>query len=338
MSTERNGHRRELLEDVQKGGVTLVVGAGISMPRGVPSWPELVRWACKRVGYQPRSVGWLANDTLPIPNSLSLQIALEEVEHHLRSKHKRSENAVVVARREFAKLIAEGLYQSVSGPADDSLAILAEAIRVDQSSSHQRIRRIISFNADDMLEEAANEGHHGLRDPVVWPIARAHHHPRRDAGANGCTPIPIYHVHGYLPRSQRRGASDSLVFTDAQYWESAAEPFSIANRVFSTALHDSHCLFVGLSMTDYNINRWLGLHAHDVQSAKIDEVNWYGRSGKGLRRSIPASLRRHYWLRTDGDNQLMDQHMLRRGVVPVKVHDWTDDFRKLIASAFIDGR
>ena len=68
-------------------------------------------------------------------------------------------------------------------------------------------------------------------------------------------------MHGYLPQRAsapwHEPAPDALVFTDAQYWASSASPHSYANRVMATALHDSHCVFVGTSMSDVNVLRWL---------------------------------------------------------------------------------
>ena len=85
--------------------------------------------------------------------------------------------------------------------------------------------------------------------------------------------MPIYHIHGYLPRVRKSGrdAPDTLVFTDRQYWDSVASPASFANRVMANALHDSHCVFVGLSMTDVNLMRWLGTHASEVRNDKRSE-------------------------------------------------------------------
>jgi hypothetical protein len=276
------------------GGITLVLGAGISISRGIPSWAQLVRWACKEVELSANGVDWLVDETV-WPDALALQIALEEVEHKLRSKGKQDQARAVDARKAFADLLSKGIYGSLKTGSLDSLATLVETLREDQARSRRRIVRVITFNADDLLEIEANAGHDADKAPVLWPVSRAHHHPRRHGGAHGLPPISVYHVHGYLPRDDRRGAEDSLVFTDAQYWASMANPLSIANRVFTHALHDSHCIFIGMSMRDMNVNRWLGAHAHDVESARMSQFAWRGDGARGSHRSILKSLRRHYW-------------------------------------------
>jgi hypothetical protein len=326
---------RELAADVDAGGVTLIVGAGITLAHGVPSWLELVRGACARVGYRPRASEWLGDPRCEPPNTLYLQLALEEVEHALRNEHRRHRNPVLAARRAFADLLATELYGALRRPASGgSLATIAAVLRADQKRAQRRITRVITFNADDLLERVANRGHDPRAEPVVWPVARAHHHPRRSAGAHGRPPIPVYHVHGFLPRDRRRNAADFLVFTDAQYWASMANPLSLANRVFANALHDSHCIFVGLSMTDLNISRWLGMHANDVESARLSDLDWGGGDGD-LVLSIRRALRRHYWVRTSSkDLELLERHLLRRGVVAAPIRDWDHDFARRMRAAF----
>lgn len=332
------GPWQELVRDAQLGGITLVLGAGVSVPRGVPTWLELVRGICRKDGFQPHGVAWLANDDVPPRDSLALQIALEEIEHRLRSRHRDDPQPIATARRKFAEMLSASIYGSARAASGDSLETIARVLREDQARPTRRIVRVVTSNADDLLEAEANAGHDIRVDPVVWPIARAHHHPRRADGAHGLPPIPVYHVHGYLPRDKQRGAGDALVFTDAQYWASMANPLSIANRVVTHALHDSHCIFVGMSMTDLNINRWLGLHAHDVETTKLANYEWLERPHAGTSRSIMRSLRRHYWIRRDGpDLALIERHLLRRGVVSIPVADWSEDFNRLMSLAFAKG-
>src|SRR6476660_7345287 len=73
-------------------------------------------------------------------------------------------------------------------------------------------------------------------------------------------PIFIYHIHGFLPsniRSNYGGRSGRtfsdyfnhmLVFTDTQYWSTSATALAFANRVMLSALSESRCLFIGLSL------------------------------------------------------------------------------------------
>lgn len=326
---------RELIQDAQDGGITLVLGAGVSMPRGIPSWLHLVRWACREAGITSKGIDWLNDDKCQPPDSMMLRVALEEVDHRLRSKARRGKRSDLDGRRGFSELLTRGIYADCKAGATDSLSIVCDALRVDQARQSRRITRVITLNVDDLLETEVNRG--CSPDAIVaWPIARAHHHPRRVRGANSRPPVPVYHIHGFLPRDGKRSAEDLLVFSDEQYWASMANPLSIANRVFTHALHDSHCVFVGLSMTDLNINRWLGLHAHDVAAAKTSDSSWENEGDAGpSHRSVLRSLRRHYWIRKpSANNTLFERHLLRRGVVGIPIRDWSTHFQLLMHAAF----
>ena len=151
----------------------------------------------------------------------------------------------------------------------------------------RRVVRVISLNADDHIETEANAGHHPKRDPVVWPISRESTHPRSRPARHGRPPIPVYHLHGFLPRKQAtsiwRESADTLVFTDSDYWATVASPLSFANRVIAHALHDTACLFIGLSMHDVNVLRWIGLRYHAIAEDKAGRE----RTRRSRRRGSP---------------------------------------------------
>ena len=141
--------------------------------------------------------------------------------------------------------------------------------------------------------------------PLLKPLVRASHHPERGLGEQ---PLPLYHLHGYLPQRTRRAghaqgarwheeAPDALVFTDAQYWASVAEPMSFANRVMSFVLHDSRCVFLGLSMTDLNLLRWLALRAQEVEADKATQFARDAASPARVLRAQRQALCRHFWIR-----------------------------------------
>ena len=151
--------------------------------------------------------------------------------------------------------------------------------------------------------------------------------------------MPIYHVHGFLPRG---GAFDGLsehrlVFTDSQYWSSGAAQASLANRTMNAALADSHCLFIGLSMTDANLLRWLGQRYNQIADdthAAAERVRRAGSSsplaggfdGEALEARIESRVRRHFWIRTPTDDPtgLLTEFLRRRGVDAVEIPSWSD--------------
>ncbi len=57
---------------------------------------------------------------------------------------------------------------------------------------------------------------------------------------------------------------EALVFTDQQYWRAVGNPGDFASRVFAQALGGT-CVFIGVSMTDMNLMRWLVQHTIEVK-------------------------------------------------------------------------
>ena len=217
--------RKGLIDSARRGELTFFLGAGVSIGRGIPGWPSLVGSIWREVhahtrDREARIPPW-EREGVAIDHPLTLQMALEDIEVALRPSRRVARDAIAEGRAALAELLHKHLYGDLREDKTGTLAMLVRQLRKDQKRARRRVRRVITLNADDLLEEEANKGHHPERDPVVWPIARASFHPRRGACAHGRPPISVYHIHGYLPsRPGPREAQDTLVFTDQQYWES----------------------------------------------------------------------------------------------------------------------
>jgi len=293
------------------GGITLVLGAGVSIGRGVPGWSAVTghMWAT-------------AFPSLPLPplsgTPQAFPLALELSARQLGTV-------------KFVATLKDHLYREVQLPrrhelrtATDTLAVLARLVVREQArGGERRIIRIISFNADDLLEQAVVALAPGAR--VLKPIVRASQNPERGVGKQ---PIPVYHLHGYLPQNPRarwhHGAPDSLVFTDAQYWSGVAEPMGFANRVMNFALHDSRCVFVGLSMTDLNLMRWLAVRTNQIEADKANQFELAPEAA--TRKAIRRAMDRHFWVRPESDDPsgFTSRWLALRGVEAVTVPGWGD--------------
>lgn len=335
--------RASLIKAARAGGIALVLGAGVSISRGVPSWAGLVKALWDEVAHRP-SPKWLANAATP-PHPLGLQIVLEEIEFYLR-RHLAQQDGIGyeavdkrLVERELAARIGQKLYANES-PANtfDTLEILVELLRADQRRTSRRIAQVITFNADDLLEREANRDTRGGEAPVLWPVPRASFHPRRSRGANDCAPITVYHLHGFLPKSRayKRRAPDTLVFTDAQYWESVANPASFANRVMSMALQEYRCVFIGMSMTDVNLMRWLGLRQIEFMADRVSHYEVQGKGRAAAEDKAREALGRHYWISAESDDpeRLIASHLERRGVATVTLPEWGEPFSALMEECF----
>jgi hypothetical protein len=296
-----------------------------------------------------------------------LQFAFEEIFSHLRwsASDERTRKRLGLrprARRRdahpasneqraselFADLLRKVLYRGLPRRSrmgtkpSDTLSLIAQAVRRSaMSEGHQRlIVQVITFNVDDLLEREVNAGCRRYI-PYAVPICRA----------SALRPLPvrraiaIYHLHGFIPMDSSQypylmedGAiedvqppAESLVFTDEQYWRAVGNPSGFASRVFSSAL-SGHCLFIGLSMTDLNIIRWLAQDA-------IERSDDFRRLTSGwsdpteVEYNMFEELSRHYWIteKTPGDRHALQEPigarvlrntLDRRGVVCIDIPSW----------------
>jgi hypothetical protein len=244
-------------------------------------------------------------------------------------------------------LLAGCLYEHVRRDGTpDTLSELARFIR-----RSKRLVRVISLNVDNLLEiEVEKTRPQGDHDRFLQVISRERHRPGHG--------IPTYHLHGFLPinllenvprwakstrprRVQQRikssqdlehmteVVSEGVVFTDAHYWRTVATPLSFANYVFANALHDSSCIFIGLSMTDLNVIRWLGLYAAGFRREYDRELR-----ARGLPYEAPGPYTRHCWIRSRSADAsgLITSLLARRGVHTEVLGSWrAPAVRKVLA-------
>ena len=329
--------RKSLIAMARRGGITLVVGAGVSVPRRIPNWEYLARAMWKSAFSKSRTPWAAGRESLrEVPQFLP--IVFELVYRQLGEK-------------EFIEILRKNLYARVRYPGDDkafkssteSLAVVAELIlREYKRKTGRRIDSVITLNADDLIEQAVNTlagprtKDEMLRQPIVRSIARSTH---LDPGGRSARPIPIYHIHGFLPsgRLQHTGSYDHMfVFTDAQYWSTSASALTFANRVMSWALNEGRCIFIGLSMTDINLLRWLALRTleRDRDFAEAAQNPLISPRHFQIMRS---QFGRHFWIRprSTDPSGFLSRFLRLRGIEPVQIGAWRGKaFERLMERCF----
>ena len=136
----------------------------------------------------------------------------------------------------------------------------------------------------------------------------------------------------------------TLVFTDTQYWRATTSAMSLPNHIMATSLHDSHCVFIGLSMTDINLLRWFAMRHIQLiedQEQRAQSIRFHREAREEtppsprLRRAFipPWKLRRHFWIRPEGDDPsgFLSEFLWHRGIAAVPITSWADDsFKELM--------
>lgn len=240
----------KLSDALKEGRLTLVCGAGVSMGIGMPSWDELLLRLLK-----------IAADKLSRDGAVADR---EDALQYL--KEQETSSAIMVGK--FLKTILhdgflaelrEALYESCHmGESSDLLEAISE---LAQSKDGKKIlESIITFNFDGLLEEYFDRK--GIPHKTIYS----------DQIRRGSSKLPIYHVHGFLPRRGELGPLNDVVFSEDTYHSQFIEPYSWSNLIQLSTFAQNTCLFIGLSLSDPNLRRLLDIsHRKSVESS----VNHY---------------------------------------------------------------
>jgi len=217
-------HSKKLSRHLQDGELTLVCGAGVSVAAGSPTWPVLL------------------NELLSNLIRRKLPDGPSEAEDRKKLAHFYQEyfspSALVVAQYlkngfgdDFLETVRRALYAAAPNSSDllDAIVDLCRPQR-----SRESLNSIITFNFDDLIEFNL-ELNHIKHCPI---FSEGHKADRSE--------LPIYHVHGYLPRTGAISSQHTIVFSEDAYHSQFIDPFSWSNLVQLNHLSHNVCLLVGL--------------------------------------------------------------------------------------------
>lgn len=226
----------------QSRRLTLMVGAGISAAVGIPLWPELI---AHLVG------AYVEKTYAPTLGSEAVDVICATLTDELRSLSPIQTAEFIQSRlssAELTEVLRECLYRNARPP--DSSSPLLRAI----VALHGGLHGIVSFNFDDVLERALTQA--GL---VHTSIVSGRDLARIEG-------LPIYHPHGFLPRSGK--GSETIVFAESQYHSQYMASHTWTNVVVQRLLLESTCLFVGTSLSDPNLRRMIDLAHRENDAAQ----------------------------------------------------------------------
>jgi NAD-dependent SIR2 family protein deacetylase len=210
--------------------LTVVVGAGASMEASLPSWPALIERLLGRVA---------AADPL-LPDAAARE---EWVARALLQEDLLAAGAIVevLADDELATLLPEALY-SGEDPASFEPGPIAHQVANVRRCFADRAT-LLTTNYDDLIERALLSAGFSKRNVHSYVQSRSVDAPN----------ISVTHLHGLAARG---GAPKKLVLSEEQYHR-MQRGSSWQERCMTERLESSSCLFVGTSLTDPNLIRYL---------------------------------------------------------------------------------
>ncbi|NOR70949.1 MAG: TIR domain-containing protein [Methylomarinum sp.] len=215
------------------GRLTLVCGAGVSVGAGISSWNNLL-------------LGLLEKMMASISNNENLSLKVSDANEFQK---RYGSSALIIGKylksnlgKDFSSELRDALYQN-NPDTSDIIEAVVELSRPKRDG--KPLDSLITFNFDNLIEEALEKN-------------RVTHKAIYTEGMRSkSSELPIYHVHGYLPRKGRILKDKDIVFSEDAYHSQFIDPFSWSNLIQLNKLSQNTCLFIGLSLTDPNLRRLL---------------------------------------------------------------------------------
>lgn len=276
---------------VRRGQATLVAGAGLSVPAGLPKWSTLLSKAFSvmlelsepasgsmyRQGFQDfrRSsperfqelVEQLASAAITPPGDMNLLESGEYIEQSLNQLALSGGGALSspISRVRLRAVLRQCMQpeKSIEDLSGSALWNFA-GLMLSYIQSGRGIGSVITYNYDNLLECCLREHLRNSYGPGAALERYCQIHVDRDTEA---PPPPsrrrmthIYHIHGsfLLPGLEDCGRdSHNLILSEESYYEVEARTYDWVHMVQAQALLNSSCIFSGFSAEDYNFRRLL---------------------------------------------------------------------------------
>lgn len=245
----RNEFVSQLKHEYEQEKVVLVLGAGVSMSAGLPSWNQMISVL------QAEMLSHLVSKQRGLPLAKAEQI-LELANNNFNTSSGVSSPLAqmrfirsALSSEDYNKMVHNALYSN-----DITSSRLLEAIcRICKPTRNiAGIYSIITHNFDDLLEISLSDANIEYKDIC------------KDEDVNSNDELNIFHVHGFLPRNLDNFSQElDLVFTEEEYHHVYNNPYSWSNLVQINSFRDKTCVFIGSSLSDPNLRRLL-----DISSRK----------------------------------------------------------------------
>jgi len=248
-----------LASDKRKKPIALITGAGISYGF-TPLWDDLIDGIlndCIELHLGRHSCNYQNIDDI---KTWLKQLSVYDQAHFIKN----------VLKDQYLYLLHSHLYGIFSEAKFEDDTVL---LSVAKLCCNPRIKAVITYNWDNLLEEQLD---HLAQTSALSTNYRSFHSihgkhliPTEDGQ------LPIYHVHGYIPRVSPYLSSyeSDIVFSLEEYnlfsanlhsWQSIAQLYYLQNYI---------CLFIGTSLTDMNMLRLLSLTNSTSKNSDIFFIN-----------------------------------------------------------------
>ena len=299
-----------LAPSADKAGWSLCIGAGTSLPI-FPDWYSLSEQlahnlvpdlpiditSMKDAGFSPDSLIQMVKNACKLSDHefamrmsevlyANLKSNIDPADWDTVSKIMQSDHLSNASIQEWKTFISYRDSVLSNTTANAIAPVILKAIENDVAP-----KSIISFNAEPILLIILNS--------LILEKYRDADHPypkkvfckmTNGISNQGNKQIPFFFCHGLLPINENAHSFstslDKLVFLEEEYLQLANNSFSWQATTFLSACTTQQIVFIGTSLTDPNMRRWLSwVHTNRLNEMRQNGIN------------VECSTQ-HYWIRT----------------------------------------
>jgi hypothetical protein len=252
--------------------LVIFLGAGVSIPYGLPSWKNLVlellfehAQGTRRFGglwphYRRAVASWMTDYFDYDPLVLARMV---ERDFRLRTNASDKHRGLAADDTPFLECLRGHLYANYREPSAPT-TLEALVTLITRSNEREGIDSVVTFNFDDLLERKLQD--HQI---VVNSITSG-----QRSSASG---FRIIHAHGCVPMEGPVSRAD-IIFTEPDYHRLTESVFHWSLSEVVDRLRKCNVLFVGLSMSDPSLRRLL-----DASKNSDIPAHWQIQKRHGIR-------------------------------------------------------
>lgn len=247
---KRNSYITNLHNEYEGDNLVLFLGSGVSKSCGIPKKDELIT---------DLFVTLVSNKI----NSGNVKISPKDREYLINEINKQKDSGSLLETsfirnglgNEFIQEVPKALYKNVnkSGLASEPLKSITKLCLPKRFGIG--IRAVVTYNYDDLTEEAFNEV--GIEYKTV---VKENDYPDESK-------LGVYHINGFIPRSHKdnlNSINNVLAFSEDEY----QDPYAWSIMTQLNFLRDNSCLFIGSSLNNPKLRRLLEISSTKGEGQK----------------------------------------------------------------------
>ena len=210
--------------------LVLVLGSGMSKDFGLPDWKNLSKALLSKHLATSKTSNYsdYVADLLISYNS-NFTVLVRNIHHNFKNNSE---------TRTFEEFVRDVIYEKIN---DTRKHLSFDEIK----KSINNLDSIITYNFDDTLDRYLENGSRKIK--TIY--------------STGVQPdgeeLPIYHVHGFLPRDEDLTPDNIITLSEYLYHQLYTDIYCWSNIIQINKFTNNICLFIGTSLNDPNLRRLL---------------------------------------------------------------------------------